>query len=196
MKVVATSRTEQGTGASRRLRRAGYVPGIIYGANAQANAITIEHNPLWHALQKEKFHSSVLDLEIDGKVEKVLLRDYQNHPFKPQILHIDFLRVDPAQKIRVAVPLHYSGHLESPAVKLYAGQVTFVANQVEIECLPADLPEFIAVDCSKLDITKRGIHSSDLELPAGVSLPSTTHSDQSLVTVKIKNASAKAAGDA
>lgn len=195
MKVVATSRKEQGTGASRRLRRTGQIPGIVYGANAQATAITIEHNPLWHALQKEKFHSSVLDLEIDGKTEQVLLRDYQNHPYKQQILHIDFQRVDANQKIHVAVPLHYSGHLESPAVKLHAGQVTFVANQLEVECLPADLPEFIAVDCSLLDITKRSIHANDLQLPAGVSIPDHGQANQSLVTVKIKNAAAKAAGD-
>ncbi|WP_370260751.1 50S ribosomal protein L25/general stress protein Ctc [Limnobacter sp.] len=195
MKVVATSRTEQGSGASRRLRRAGQVPGIVYGAEAEAKAISIEHNPLWHAIQKEKFHSSILDLEIDGKAEKVLLRDFQNHPYKPQILHIDFQRVDPKQKIHMAVPLHYSGHLESPAVKLYQGQVTFVANQVEVECLPKDLPEFIAVDCSVLDITKRNIHVSDLTLPEGVGIPAHGQADLSLVTVKIKNAAAKAGGD-
>jgi large subunit ribosomal protein L25 len=195
MKVVATSRTEQGSGASRRLRRAGQVPGILYGAQTQAVAVSIEHNPLWHALQKEKFHSSILDLEIDGKAEKAVLRDYQLHPYKQQILHIDFQRVDPNQKIHMPVPLHYSGHLESPAVKLYAGQVTFVANQIEVECLPADLPEFIAVDCSILDITKRSIHVTDLTLPAGVGIPNHGQDDLSLVTVKIKNAAAKAAGD-
>ncbi|HEX4844245.1 MAG TPA: 50S ribosomal protein L25/general stress protein Ctc [Limnobacter sp.] len=195
MKVVATSRTEQGSGASRRLRRAGQVPGIVYGANAEAQAIAIEHNPLWHAIQKEKFHSSILELEIDGKAQKVLLRDFQNHPYKAQILHIDFQRVDPNQKIHMPVPLHYSGHLESPAVKLYQGQVTFVANQVEVECLPKDLPEFIAVDCSVLDITKRNIHVSDLNLPEGVGIPVHGQADLSLVTVKIKNAAAKAGAD-
>lgn len=195
MKVVAKSRTQQGTGASRRLRNAGEVPGIVYGANSQAKAITIEHNPLWHAVQKEKFHSSILDLEIDGASEKVVLRDFQSHPYKAQILHIDFQRVDPNQKIQMSVPLHYSGHLESPAVKLYAGQVTFVANQVDVECLPKDLPEFISVDCSVLDVTKRSIHISDLNFPEGVSIPQHGQQDLSLVTVKIKNAGAKGGSD-
>lgn len=196
MKVVATSRTEQGSGASRRLRRAGQVPGIVYGAGQEAKAISIEHNPLWHAVHKEVFHSSILDLEIDGKSEKVLLRTYQAHPYKQQIQHIDFLRVDPSKPIQVAVPLHFSGHTESPAVKLYAGQVTFVANQLTIECMADKLPEFIAIDCSILDITKRSIHASDLTLPEGVTVPDHGQQDSSLVTVKIKNSAAKAAGDA
>ena len=195
MKVTATSRTEQGSGASRRLRRAGQVPGIVYGFDKQAQSVSIEHNPLWHALQKELFHSSVLELEIDGKTEKVLLRDFQSHPYKQQILHIDFQRVDENKPIHMSVPLHYSGHLESPAVKLYGGQVTFVANQVEVQCLPKDLPEFIAVDCSSLDISKRSIHIAELNFPEGVSIPEHGQQDQSVVTVKIKNSSAKAAED-
>jgi len=195
MKVVATSRTEQGSGASRRLRRAGQVPGIVYGANQEAQAITLEHNPLWHAVHKEVFHSSILDLEIDGKSQPVLLRTYQAHPYKQQLLHIDFQRVDPNQPVEVSVPLHFSGHLDSPAVKLFAGQVTFVANSIRIQC-PADkLPEFIAVDCSILDVNKRGIHVSDLQLPEGVSIPNHGQKDLSLVTVKIKNAAGKMAGE-
>ncbi|WP_288108205.1 50S ribosomal protein L25/general stress protein Ctc [Limnobacter sp.] len=193
MKVVATSRTEQGSGASRRLRRAGQVPGIVYGFDKEAQAISIEHNPLWHSLKKELFHSSVLTLEIDGKAEKVLLRDVQAHPYKQQILHIDFQRVDENVPIHMAVPLHYFGHLESPAVKLHGGQVTFVANQMEVVCLPKDLPEFVKVDCGILDITKRSIHVSDVALPEGVSIPEHGQQDASLVTVKIKNAAAKAA---
>lgn len=192
MKVVATSRTAQGSGASRRLRRAGQVPGIVYGANQEAETVSIEHNPLWHAIQKEKFHSSILDLEIDGKTQQVLLRDYQSHPYKPQLLHIDFQRIDANQKIHMKVPLHYSGHVECPAVKLHGGQVTFVANQIEIECLPKDLPEFIAVDCSGLDVTKRSIHVTDLEFPEGVGIPNHGQQDLSLVTVKIKTGAAKA----
>lgn len=195
MKVVATSRTEQGSGASRRLRRAGQVPGIVYGANQEAQNVSVEHNPLWHAIQKEKFHSSVLDLEIDGKSQQVLLRDFQSHPYKPQLLHIDFQRIDAGQKIHMKVPLHFSGHQDCPAVKLYAGQVTFVANQIEIECLPKDLPEFIAVDCSILDVTKRAIHVTDLKFPEGVSIPNHGQQDGSLVTVKIKNGAAKAGAD-
>jgi len=195
MKVVATSRTDQGSGASRRLRRAGQVPGIVYGAGQEAKAIAIEHNPLWHAVHKELFHSSILELEIDGKSEKVLLRTYQSHPYKQQLLHIDFQRVDPNLPVTVRVPLHFSGHLDSPAVKLFQGQVTFVANSVEIQCAADKLPEFIAVDCSILDVNKRGIHVSDLKFPEGVSIPNHGQADLSLVTVKIKNAAAKMAGD-
>ena len=193
MKVLATSRTAQGSGASRRLRRAGQVPGIVYGSGQEVTTISIEHNPLWHAMQKEVFHSSVLDLEIDGKSEKVLLRDFQSHPYKQQILHIDFQRVDPNQKIHMSVPLHFHSHAESPAVKLYAGQVTFVANQIDIVCLPKDLPEFIEIDCSILDVTKRSIHIHDLQLPEGVSIPDHGQDDLSLVSVKIKSSATKAA---
>lgn len=195
MKVVATSRTEQGTGASRRLRRAGQVPGIVYGAEQEPVAITLDHNDLWHAIHKEKFHSSVINLELDGKVEPVLLRTYQNHPFKRQVLHIDFQRVDPKVPVIVKVPLHFSGHTESPAFKKFAGQVTFVANQVEVTCMADKLPEFISVDCSILDVHKRAIHISDLDFPEGVSIPNHGQQDLSVVTVKIKNAAAILAGD-
>lgn len=196
MKIVATSRTEQGTGASRRLRSAGQVPGIVYGATAEPKAITLDHNDLWHSMRKEKFHSSILDLELDGKVEPVLLRTYQNHPFKPQVLHIDFQRVDPTVPVVVKVPLHFNGYQDCPAVKKFAGQVTLVANQVEVTCMADKLPEFIDVDCSVLDVTKRAIHISDLNLPEGVSIPNHGQADLSVVTVKIKNAAAKLAGDA
>ena len=169
MKVVATSRGLHGTGASRRLRRTGYVPGIVYGGTAEPTALTIEHNPLYHSLRVEAFHSSILDLELDGKAEKVLLRDVQWHPFKPQVLHIDFQRVDANQRIQVKVPLHFKNQDVSPAVKLNSALVQHVETELEISCLPADLPSFIEVDLSGLEVGK-AVHLRDVTLPKGVQL--------------------------
>jgi large subunit ribosomal protein L25 len=192
MKVVATSRQTQGSGASRRLRRAGQVPGIVYGGTATPSNIQIEHNPLWHALQKEAFHSSILDLEIDGKSEKVLLRDFQNHPYKQQILHIDFQRVNAKEKIHMRVPLHFHGEENSPAVKLSAGLVSHVITELDVTCLPGDLPEFISVDLSGLEGGK-SVHVSDLKLPAGVTPVS--QEDPAVVTVVVKGGGAAAEGE-
>ncbi len=181
MKVIATSRNTQGSGASRRLRRAAQVPGIVYGGKAQPVNIQLEHNPLWHALQKESFHSSILDLEIDGKVEKVLLRDFQSHAYKPQILHIDFQRIDTTQKIHMRVPLHFQGEENSPAVKLSGGLVSHIITELDISCLPGDLPEFITVDLSTLEAGK-SVHVNDIVLPAGVN---TVSNDNSVVVTVI-----------
>jgi large subunit ribosomal protein L25 len=188
MKVVATARVAQGSGASRRLRLTGQVPGIVYGGTNAPSVIQIEHNPLWHALQKEAFHSSILDLEIDGKVEKVLLRDFQPHAFKPQILHIDFQRVDATHAIHVKVPLHFSGQENSPAVKLSGGLVSHVITELDISCLPSQLPEFIAVDLSNLEVGKP-FHVKDLLLPAGVSI--VAHGDNPVVATAIVKGGAK-----
>jgi LSU ribosomal protein L25P len=154
MKVVAFERSLQGTGASRRLRRAGKTPGIIYGGEQAPQMIELDHNALYHALKKEQFHSSVLQMEIAGKSSQVLLRDYQMHPFKQLVLHIDFQRVDAGHKISMKVPLHFTGAENSPAVKLSHGLVNHVMNEVEVSCLPAELPEFIAVDLSELVCTR------------------------------------------
>ena len=117
MKVVANKRDAQGTGASRRLRHAGKVPGVLYGGKGDAQAIAVDHNPLFHALRKEKFHASILDMELDGASERVLLRAFQMHPYKAQVLHIDFQRVSEDQKLHMRVPLHFSGQESSPAVE-------------------------------------------------------------------------------
>jgi large subunit ribosomal protein L25 len=167
MKVIAFARKEQGSGASRRLRIAGQTPGIVYGgASAPAN-ITLDHNALYHALKKETFHSSILDLEVDGKAEQVLLRDFQMHAYKQLVLHVDFQRVDASQKIHVKVPLHFINADISPAVKLHSGIISHVLSDLDIACLPKDLPEFIQVDLSDIDIG-HSIHLSDLKLPEGV----------------------------
>jgi large subunit ribosomal protein L25 len=167
MKFVAFERAKQGTGASRRLRNTGKTPGIVYGGEGQPQLIELDHNALWHALKKEAFHSSILDMELGGATAKVLLRDVQYHPFKPLVLHIDFQRVDAKTRLTAKVPLHYSGEENSPAVKLDQALVNHVVTELEISCLPADLPEFIAVDLSGL---KKGssLHLKDVTLPKGV----------------------------
>jgi large subunit ribosomal protein L25 len=167
MKVVANARTEQGSGASRRLRRAGKVPGIIYGGKGVATPIQIDHNPLFHAVRVEAFHSSILDMELDGASEKVLLRDIQWHPYKQQVMHIDFQRVAADQKIQLRVPLHFVNQETSPAVKLSAAIVSHVMNEVEVSCLPADLPSFIEIDLANLEVGK-SVHLNDVSFPAGV----------------------------
>jgi large subunit ribosomal protein L25 len=159
MKVIAFARKEQGTGASRRLRIAGLTPGIVYGGTAAPVNISLDHNALYHALKKETFHSSILDLEVDGKVEKVLLRDFQVHAFKQLVLHADFQRVNANQKIHVKVPLHFINADIAPAVKLSGGIVSHVLSELDVTCLPVDL--------AKLEIG-HSIHLADLELPKGV----------------------------
>ena len=166
MKFVAYERTLQGTGASRRLRHAQKVPGIVYGAGQPA-LIELDHNALFFALKKEAFHSSLLDMELGGKTEQVLLRDYQMHPFRPIVLHIDFQRVDATTKITKKVPLHYVNEENSPAVKTDACVVNHVVNELNIQCLAAQLPEFITVDLGEL--TKgQSLHVSDIKLSAGI----------------------------
>lgn len=166
MKVVAFERSVQGTGASRRLRNAGKTPAIIYGAGAEPKLIELDHNALYHALKKEAFHSSILDIEVAGKVEKALLRDFQLHPFKQLVLHVDFQRVSATEKIHVKVPLHFLNQETAPGVKLGHGIVNHILNDVEVSCLPADLPEFIEVDLGNLEIGQT-LHISDLEAAEG-----------------------------
>ncbi|MFO1223827.1 MAG: 50S ribosomal protein L25/general stress protein Ctc [Burkholderiaceae bacterium] len=166
MKFVAFERAQQGTGASRRLRNAGKVPGIVYGAG-QPRTIEVDHNALFHALKKEAFHSSVLEMELGGQTQKVLLRDFQMHPWKQQVLHIDFQRVDANTRVRIKVPLHYSGEENSPAVKTDKCLISHVAHDVEVECLATQLPEFIGVELSGL-VKGQSLHVSDIVPPAGV----------------------------
>ena len=144
MKFVAFERAKQGTGASRRLRITGRTPGIVYGGAGEPQLIELDHNALWHALKKEAFHASILDMELSGKSSQVLLRDVQYHPYKQQVLHIDFQRVDANTKMHKKVPLHYSGEENSPAVKIDQCLINHVMTELEVSCLPKDLPEFIA----------------------------------------------------
>jgi large subunit ribosomal protein L25 len=166
MKVVANTRNAQGTGASRRLRHAGKVPGVLYGGKDAARSIEVEHNPLYHALRKEKFHSSILDMELDGKSERVLLRSFQMHPYKPVVLHIDFQRVSEDQKVHMRVPLHFVRQDEAPAVKT-GGLINHVLSEIDVACLPKDLPEYIEIDLSQLH-SNQTIRALDIQFPAGV----------------------------
>ena len=186
MKVVATTRSLQGTGASRRLRRTGKVPGIVYGSTDAPVSIELDHNELFHALRKEAFHSSILDLEIDGSAaSSVLLRDVQMHPFKQQVLHIDFQRVAADTKIHVRVPIHFVNAEASPAVKLSANVISHVMNDIEVICLPKDLPEFIEIDLGGLE-AQGAVHVSDLKLPAGISV--TPQADEVIATASMPQA--------
>jgi large subunit ribosomal protein L25 len=169
MKVVAFERSVQGTGASRRLRNSGKTPGIVYGSKDPALVIELDHNALFHALRKEAFHSSILDLEVGGKTQQVLLRDYQMHPFKPLVLHIDFQRVSATEKVHMRIPLHFTNAETSTAVKLQGAVISHILNDLEVSCLPADLPEFIEVDLSKIEVG-HSIHAKDVTLPKGVVL--------------------------
>ena len=166
MKFTAHERTLQGTGASRRLRNAAKVPGIVYGAGAP-KMIEVDHNALFFALKKEAFHSSILEMELGAGVEKVLLRDFQMHAWKPQVQHIDFQRVDEATRLRKKVPLHFEGEEGSPAVKTDKCLVSHVRTELEIECLASQLPEFVTIDLSGLE-RNTSLHASDLKLPEGI----------------------------
>jgi len=191
MKFVAFERAKQGTGASRRLRITGRTPGIVYGGNGEPQLIELDHNALWHALKKEVFHSTVLDMELNGKDNKVLLRDVQMHPFKQLILHVDFQRVDATTKLHMKVPLHYSGDENSPAVKTEGCIANHVVTEIEVLCLPADLPEFIAVDLSGL---KKGtsLHLADITMPKGVTAVTHGKNNPVLVSVVVVSAAAEA----
>jgi len=168
MKFIATTRSVQGSSASRRLRRAGRVPAIVYGVGTQPLNIEVDHNDIYHALRKEEFHSSILDMEIEGgKGEKVLLRAVQWHAYKQQVLHIDFQRVDASKALHTKVPLHFINAEVSPAVKLSAAIITHVLTEIEVSCLPGDLPKFIEADLSKLE-AGASLHLADVTLPKGV----------------------------
>jgi large subunit ribosomal protein L25 len=166
MKFVAFERTLQGTGASRRLRSASKVPGIVYGAGTPA-MIELDHNALFYALKKEAFHSSILEMELSGNVQKVLLRDYQMHPWKQIILHIDFQRVDETTRLRKKVPLHFVNEENSVAVKTDKCLVNHVMTEIQVECLASQLPEFITIDLGHL-VKGQSIHAADLKLPDGI----------------------------
>ncbi len=190
MKIAlkANTRSVQGTGASRRLRRADRVPGIVYGGGKDATVIELDHNDIYHKLRLEAFHASILDLDLDGKQEQVLLRDVQMHAWKPNVLHVDFQRVDPSKKIHMKVPLHFINAEIAPGVKLSGGIVSHIINELDVSCLPKDLPEFIEVDLKDL-AAGHSIHISNLKLPAGVeSVALHRKDDQSVATIIIPRA--------
>jgi len=190
VEFTAFPRASEGRGASRRMRRAGKAPGIVYGGTAKPTPIELDHNALFHALRNEAFHASVLTMKLDGAATKVLLRDVQMHPFRNEILHVDFQRVDENRKIHMKVPLHFVNGETSPAVKLNGAIVSHVTTEVDVSCLPKDLPEFIEVDLSELDVG-HSIHVSALKLPPGVSVV-TRKTDPVVATAVVPRAQAEA----
>lgn len=178
----AAKRDAQGSGASRRLRRAGQVPGIIYGGTVAAQPISVDHNEIYHLLQKETFHASVLNVDVDGAKHSVILRDTQWHPYRPLVLHVDFQRVDATHKVHLKVPLHFVNADICPGVKLEGGIVSHVLNEVDVECLPGNLPEFVEVDLKDL-AAGHSIHVSQLVLPAGVELVQHGEGDPVVATI-------------
>ena len=197
--IKAQSRKDEGKGASRRLRRAAYVPAVVYGGDQPPESIQIEHNTILLAAKNEWFFSSVLDLNVDGKVQKVLVRDWQKHPFKQLMMHMDFLRIDENAKLRVNVPLHFLNQETSPAGKMSGVVISHNLTEVEVICLPKDLPAFIDLDLGALEAGDI-IHLSQLKLPANVELPALQLSeghDIPVVTVNmVKESAADAAEDA
>ena len=191
----ASKRTLQGSGASRRLRRADKVPGIIYGGAAEAVMVELPHNDLLLALRKEAFHSSIISLKLDGSVQTVVLRDTQMHPYKPLVLHVDFQRVDATHAIHQKVPLHFVNADQAPGVKLGGGVVSHAMNEIDVACLPQDLPAFIEVDLKEL-AAGQTLHVSQLTFPKGVKPVMHGSDDPVVVAVTVKTAAAAAEGEA
>jgi large subunit ribosomal protein L25 len=181
---TAFPRATEGRGASRRLRRSGRAPGVVYGGNAAPQPIELDHNALQHALRNEAFHSSILTMKLDGTSQQVLLREVQMHPFRREILHVDFLRVDANRRIHMKVPLHFVNGENSPAVKLQGAIISHVVTELDVSCLPKDLPGFIEVDLSELALNQ-SIHVGNLKLPSGVSAVSHRGMDPVVATAII-----------
>ena len=182
MKFTAFERNLQGTGASRRLRNNGKTPGIVYGAGQEPKNIELDHNALYHAMRKEAFHSSILEMELNGKVEKILLRDYQKHPFKQLVLHVDFQRIDATTKIHKKVPLHFINEEQSEAVKIDKCIINHAVTELEIECLAEQLPEFLTVDLAKV-VKGQTIHVNDLVLDSHIKVRTHGHKNPLIATV-------------
>lgn len=195
MKFNATLRSVQGTSASRRLRNAGRVPAIVYGGPEAPINIELDHNEIYHALRKEEFHASILDMDLEGKSQKVLLRAVQWHPFKQLVLHVDFQRVDASHIIHTKVPLHFINGDASPAVKLGGALISQVMNELEISCLPGNLPQFIEVDLGKM-IAGEIVHLADITLPKGVTFVAHGGDANPALAVAMVKGGASAEGEA
>jgi large subunit ribosomal protein L25 len=180
--LVAEFRETQGKGASRRLRHEGKVPAILYGGHADARTLTLNHQKLLIMLDNERFYSTILNLKVGEQTQAAILKDVQRHPFKNAVMHIDFQRVEENEKIRISIPLHFTGAAISPGVKSQGGIVSHMRNEVEVTCLPKDLPEFIEVDISALSLNE-SIHLSQLKIPVGVTLVELAKEDAAVVAI-------------
>ena len=185
--LIAEIREDQGKGASRRLRREGKVPAIIYGAGRPPRSLAFDHNKVLRQLENESFYSSVLTIKVGEKAQAAILKDLQRHPARNLILHMDLQRIVEDEAIRMNVPLHFIGEEVAPGVKLGGGKVAHLMSDVEITCLPKDLPEFIEVDVSELELDQM-VHMSELKLPAGVEIPALAQGpehDQAVVAIHV-----------
>jgi large subunit ribosomal protein L25 len=180
--LVAEFREMQGKGASRRLRHEGKVPAILYGGHTEARALTLSHQKLSILLDNERFYSTILSLKVGDETQAAILKDVQRHPFKNAVMHIDFQRVEENEKIRISIPLHFKGEAVSPGVKSQGGLVSHMRTEIEVTCLPKDLPEFIEVDLSGLSLNE-SIHLSELKIPDGVQLVDLAKEDAAVVAI-------------
>jgi large subunit ribosomal protein L25 len=194
IEITATTRQTQGTGASRRLRKTGRVPGIIYG-NGAAVSIDLDQNSLYYSLRNEAFHASILTLDLDGKKQSVLLRAFQMHPVRQEVLHIDFQRVDASKKIHKKVPLHFINADIAPGVKAGGGIITHVLNELEVACLAADLPANIEVDLATLQLG-HSVHIANITLPKGVEIAGHHHANDAVATIQVPRGAVEAAATA
>ncbi len=179
-----TIREPGGTGASRRLRRSGQVPGVMYGAGKDNAHIVFDHEDVMHKLEIEAFHSAIIDVKVDGKSQQAIVRDVQMHPYRRQVMHIDFQRIRATEKFEISVPIHYMGEEEAPGVRIDGGIFSRLMNDVQISCLPADLPEYLEVDVSALDMSA-SVHLSDIKIPDGVTITSLAHEGEDLAIATI-----------
>jgi large subunit ribosomal protein L25 len=178
----AEFRETQGKGASRRLRHEGKVPAILYGGHLGARALTLSHQKLVLMLDNERFYSTILNLRVGDQTQAAILKDVQRHPYKNAVVHVDFQRVEENEKIRISIPLHFKGASISPGVKTQGGMVSHMRNDVEVSCLPKDLPEFIEVDISGLSLNE-SIHLSQLKVPDAVTLVDLAKEDSAIVAI-------------
>lgn len=183
--LTAEPRTVQGKGASRRLRHTGRVPAIIYGAGKPPLMVTLDHNTTLRQLENERFHTAILNVKVGADTDQAILRDWQMHPVRPQVLHVDLQRISATEKLHMRVPLHFVGADMAPGVKLDGGIVAHLMTEVDITCLPKDLPEFLTADLSQMQLNQ-SLHLSDIKLPEGVSITSLAHGGENLAVATIK----------
>jgi len=172
--VNAEARSDTGTNANRRMRHAGQIPAVVYGAGKDNQNMVLEHDGFMHQLEVEAFQTSILELKCGGKSEQVILREVQMHPHKPIVMHVDFQRVKASERIHMMVPFHFVGDEEAPGIKVGGGILSHMMNEVDISCLPKDLPEFIEVDVSALELNE-SVHLSDIKVPEGIEITSLAH---------------------
>ncbi len=180
--VGADSRHDQGKGASRRLRRAGKVPAVLYGGQGGARNITLDHQQLLTLIDKEKFYSSIISVNVDAQPQPAIVRDVQMHPARNAVVHVDLQRVVEGEKLRIRLPIHFKGESIAPGVKTQGGVISHLMQDVEVSCLPADLPEFLELDMSAMNLNDT-MTLSDIKLPAGVVIPELAHRNSPVVSV-------------